>query len=106
MSKEEKKRDLKPIAKKDRELKSWVGLQRTFCFPCLLAGLQLLCSYFLCASYRMSHHTANNLGLPVVILNVTFYKTYTLCYPTDSMSHQGLLSAGYHFTQKYLLNIL
>jgi hypothetical protein len=30
MSKEEKKLDLKPIAEKEGELKSWVGLQRPF----------------------------------------------------------------------------
>jgi len=75
MSKEEKKWDLKPIAKKDRELKSWVGLQRTFCFPCLLAGLQLLWSYFLCASYRMGPRRVNSFGLQVVVFKLTFYLT-------------------------------
>ena len=68
MSKEEKKWDLKPIAKRERELKSWVGLRRPFCFPCFFfAGLQLLCCCFFYACYRMHHHKANNFGLLVVV---------------------------------------
>jgi len=47
MSKEEKKWDLKPIAKKERELKSWVAPQRFFLFS-LFFSQDCSCSAAVC----------------------------------------------------------
>ena len=63
MSKEEKKLDLKPIAKKERELKSWVGPQRPFVFPVFrrtaVAAAAFLCVLQDASSYAEQFRTAS-----------------------------------------------